>query len=234
MRKVVTKNSTTSKNTNTKTVWRRVPWFNRFLGLGGGVIRMRQPIINKCLKEVYLQRQARSVVKGESLFESARNTLHQGDNSSLLLISLTIFSALMLVIIMIMIGMLAGTRKRITTLTRGGSGQNLEDVIHSQMDQLDDTKERMELIEQAVGVLQAQMPGCLQKLKMIRYDAFDDVGGEQSFSLALLDQLGEGIVLTSVYSRMDVRVYAKSIHNGKASHPLSKEEERILRETANK
>lgn len=140
----------------------------------------------------------------------------------------------MLIVVLIMIGMLAGTRKRIAQLTRGGSGQNLEDVLNMHMDQLDQTAGRIELIEQAVGVLQAQIPACVQKLKMIRYDAFDDVGGELSFSLALLDQRGEGVVITSVYSRMDVRVYAKSIQNGRASHALSKEEERVLRETVDK
>ena len=140
----------------------------------------------------------------------------------------------MLIVVLIMIGMLAGTRKRIAQLTRGGSGQNLEDVLNMHMDQLDQTAGRIELIEQAVGVLQAQIPACVQKLKMIRYDAFDDVGGELSFSLALLDQRGEGVVITSVYSRMDVRVYAKSIQNGRASHAHSKEEERVLRETVDK
>ena len=168
------------------------------------------------------------------MLETVRTSLHQGDNSTLLLIALSLFSAIMLIVVLIMIGMLAGTRKRIAQLTRGGSGQNLEDVLNMHMDQLDQTAGRIELIEQAVGVLQAQIPACVQKLKMIRYDAFDDVGGELSFSLALLDQRGEGVVITSVYSRMDVRVYAKSIQNGRASHALSKEEERVLRETVDK
>jgi len=87
-------------------------------------------------------------------------------------------------------------------------------------------------LEQAVAVLQAQLPSCLRQANLIRYDAFEDVGGEQSFSLALLDAHGDGVVLTSVYSRMDVRVYAKAIRNGQASHALSKEEERALREVA--
>jgi hypothetical protein len=50
--------------------------------------------------------------------------------------------------------------------------------------------------------------------------------------VALLDAKGDGILLTSVYSRLDVRVYAKEIHNGQASHALSQEEIRVLRESA--
>jgi hypothetical protein len=88
----------------------------------------------------------------------------------------------------------------------------------------------MEELEQAVAVLQAKMPNCLQKAAVIRYDAFEDVGGEQSFSLALLNGEGDGVILTSVYSRIDVRVYAKAIQNGRSSHALSQEEERALRQ----
>ncbi len=168
------------------------------------------------------------------MFEDFRHFLQQGDNNIILLAVLTLAVMLLFIILLIVFASLAGTRKRIAKLTQGGSGQSLEDILHGHMNQLSETRDRMELIEQAVGVIQAQIPGCLQKLKMVRYDAFEDVGGEQSFSLALLDQHGEGIVLTSVYSRMDVRVYAKSIQNGRASHALSKEEERVLRETVDK
>ena len=59
---------------------------------------------------------------------------------------------------------------------------------------------------------------------LVRYDAFEDVGGQQSFSLAMLDAQQNGVVLTGVYSRSDVRVYAKAIRQGQPSHPLSEEE----------
>jgi hypothetical protein len=64
---------------------------------------------------------------------------------------------------------------------------------------------------------------------LVRYDAFEDVGGQQSFSLAMLDALQNGIILTSVYSRSDVRVYAKAVRQGQPSHPLSEEEQQALR-----
>jgi len=64
---------------------------------------------------------------------------------------------------------------------------------------------------------------------LVHYDAFEDVGGQQSFSLAMLDALQNGIILTSVYSRSDVRVYAKAVRQGQPSHPLSEEEQQALR-----
>ena len=83
-----------------------------------------------------------------------------------------------------------------------------------------------------MGVVQAQIPTCLQRSHLVRYDAFEDVGGEQSFSLALLNAQNDGVVITSVHSRMDSRVYAKYIQAGRASHALSQEEQRLLRELA--
>jgi hypothetical protein len=119
--------------------------------------------------------------------------------------------------------------RQIAALTRGVDGRNLEEVLAAHLETVAQTSRRMDALEQAVAVLQAQMPTCLRYASLIRYDAFEDVGGEQSFSLALLDERRNGVVLTSVYSRLDVRVYAKAIRNGQASHALSEEEARALR-----
>lgn len=120
-------------------------------------------------------------------------------------------------------------QQRLHSMTRGAEG-NLEEVLQAHLDTVQMTSRRMDVLEQTVAVLQSQMPTCLRHAHLIRYDAFDDVGGEQSFSLALLDAQGSGVVLTSVHSRSDMRVYAKSVQAGRASHPLSQDEERLLRE----
>jgi Protein of unknown function (DUF4446) len=63
----------------------------------------------------------------------------------------------------------------------------------------------------------------------VRYDAFDDLSGRLSFSLALLDDHGNGVTLTSIASRSDTRLYAKSLTGGIGEHPLSPEEEQAVR-----
>lgn len=68
------------------------------------------------------------------------------------------------------------------------------------------------------------LQGCLQHIGLVRYDAFEDVGGQQSFSLAMLDGGRNGIVITAIYSRTDVRLYTKHIEGGRASGPLTPEE----------
>ena len=64
---------------------------------------------------------------------------------------------------------------------------------------------------------------------LVRYDAFEDVGGRLSFSCALLDDLGTGVVMTSINGRHDTRVYAKPVSEGQSAYSLSIEEEEAIR-----
>lgn len=161
-----------------------------------------------------------------------RNILHLSDTAAILLLSLTGLVALLLLGWLVMLVQINRLNRRLMGLMRGVEGQNLEETLRAHLETVAQTVRRMDHLEEAVGVLQAQMPSCLQRVNLVRYDAFDDVGGEQSFSLALTDARGDGVVVTSVYSRLDVRVYCKAIRNGRASHALSHEEERALREAA--
>jgi hypothetical protein len=70
----------------------------------------------------------------------------------------------------------------------------------------------------------------ISRIGLIRFDAFDDTGGAQSFALALVDDDGDGIVLTSLHSRPTTRVYVKAIRRGVADAPLSNEETRALQD----
>jgi hypothetical protein len=65
----------------------------------------------------------------------------------------------------------------------------------------------------------------VQKVGLVRYDAFDDMGGHLSFSAALLDGQGNGLVITSINGRQDTRCYAKPVEGWTSSHNLSEEEE---------
>ncbi len=163
------------------------------------------------------------------MFENVVHSLRGGDTLATLTLLLTGLMLLLLFGWLALLVRLHRLQRRIHGMTRGIEG-NLEEMLRQHLDTVQETSRRMDVLEQTVAVLQSQMPGCLRHAHLLRYDAFDDVGGEQSFSLALLDAQGSGLVLTSVYSRSDVRVYAKSIQDGRASHALSQEEERLLRE----
>jgi hypothetical protein len=72
--------------------------------------------------------------------------------------------------------------------------------------------------------------GAIRRVGLVRYDAFEDVGGRLSFSCALLDDHGTGVVMTSINGRQDTRVYAKPVSGGTSSYNLSVEEEEAIRQ----
>jgi hypothetical protein len=76
-----------------------------------------------------------------------------------------------------------------------------------------------------VAALRAETKGALRHLGLVRYDAFADVGGRLSWSLALLDDGGDGVVLTAIHGRSEARSYAKSIAGWSCEQPMSPEEQ---------
>ena len=89
-------------------------------------------------------------------------------------------------------------------------------------------QERIDILEDSVASVTRALPHVIQGLAAIRYNAFNGVGGAQSFSLALVDKIGHGVIVTGLHGRDDVRIYAKPLENWKSSHSLSAEEQEVL------
>jgi uncharacterized protein DUF4446 len=83
-------------------------------------------------------------------------------------------------------------------------------------------------LRQEVAALRAETGDALRHLAVVRYDAFGDMGGHLSWSLALLDNAGNGVVLTSIHGRSDARTYAKSVAAWSSDQQLSPEEEEAI------
>jgi hypothetical protein len=79
-------------------------------------------------------------------------------------------------------------------------------------------------LRQEVAALRNEGSDALRHLAVVRYDAFGDMGGHLSWSVALLDDAGNGVVLTSIHGRSDARTYAKSISGWTCEQQLSPEE----------
>jgi hypothetical protein len=90
-------------------------------------------------------------------------------------------------------------------------------------------KKQMEIGEE-IERLKKQNFFNLQKIGVVRYNPFKEVGGDQSFSVAILDGNNNGIVITSLYSREENRVYGKPIKGGNSEYILSEEEKRAIEE----
>ena len=83
-------------------------------------------------------------------------------------------------------------------------------------------------LRQEVAALKAEAGDALRHLSVVRYDAFGDVGGHLSWSIALLDDAGHGVVLTSIHGRSEARTYAKSITAWASEQQLSPEEDEAI------
>jgi hypothetical protein len=83
-------------------------------------------------------------------------------------------------------------------------------------------------LRQEVAALRAEGGYALKHLAVVRYDAFGDMGGHLSWSLALLDDDGNGVVLTSIHGRSEARTYAKSVSEWTSEQQLSPEEDEAL------
>ncbi len=76
--------------------------------------------------------------------------------------------------------------------------------------------------------IEKRIDNCIQKMGIVRYNAFDDVGSNLSFAIALLDKNNNGIILNGIYSRNSSNIYAKPVNNGKSEYILSEEEKKAL------
>ncbi len=102
--------------------------------------------------------------------------------------------------------------------------KNLKEVL-SQFQQL---KESFENVLKEIRKMKEIHRSSVQKIGIIRYNPFKETGGNQSFSIALLDGSDNGVVITSLYGREGNRVFAKPIKNGKSEYLLSEEEKKAI------
>ena len=132
------------------------------------------------------------------------------------------------------VGIAFGLRSRLNEMQKKydfftqGKEANIDEVLTNTLNELHKTQAELAALQEKHTKLYEQTQGCLQNVKMVRYDAFDAMGGELSYSLLLEDAKKNGIILTSIYGRDESRCFAKDIANGKSSYPLAEEEQKLL------
>jgi hypothetical protein len=102
--------------------------------------------------------------------------------------------------------------------------ENLDEIISK----LEKIEKRVDQNNQAIQDLQSKLKLTIQKVGITRFNPFKETGGDQSFSVALLDQHNNGILLTSLYSKERNRIFAKPIEEGGSKYKLSEEEQRTI------
>lgn len=145
---------------------------------------------------------------------------------------LSVFVIGLMIFIYIIVG-LNKMRKQYKTIVQGVEGKNLEELLMHNGKTLEQVLLQIRIVEDRITALETIQEKTIQKVGMLRFNAFSDMGGEQSFALALLDKNNAGVVISSIYGRDDARTYAKPIKSGTSTYKLSQEERNAIDKAIN-
>lgn len=145
----------------------------------------------------------------------------------LALIAIVIVLIIMLIITLKSLSKLENKYRR---FMRGVNNKNLEELVIGYLDKIDKSKDEVDNIKKLYENLDSKLKCCLQKVSIVRYRAFEDVGSDLSFSIAMLDENNNGVIITGIYGRNESTTYAKPIDRGISRYDLSEEEKQVLKD----
>ena len=121
--------------------------------------------------------------------------------------------------------------KKITVLFGGGAVGNDDAIAENIVRRVTKLEMRADEIKPRVDMLESVTKISVQKVGFLRFNPFQDTGGDNSFVVALLDGEKNGVILSSLYTRDGVRIFAKKVEHGRTRYPLIDEEKKVLDET---
>ena len=110
-----------------------------------------------------------------------------------------------------------------------GNGKNIEEDLENYMYRVERVEKENTEIKSFIQTIDKDIEKCIQKVGIVRYNAFKDTGSDLSFALALLNEHNDGVVLNGIYSREMSNIYAKPVKDGKSSYTVSEEEEEAIK-----
>ena len=151
-----------------------------------------------------------------------------GIESDYVLIGLAGLTVLLMIIILINVIQMHILKKKYKMFMDGKNAKTLEESIMSRMDQIDYLISSNQKNESDIKTIYKNMKGTFQKVGLIKYDAFQEMGGKLSFSLALLNQVNDGFIINAMHSREGCYTYIKEIIDGNSIIALADEEKEAL------
>ncbi len=159
---------------------------------------------------------------------------NMGIDPEMLLFVLIAVTFVLFVLVIVMLVRMQKIYRRYDFFMRGKDAETLEDIIvsnHSKMYSLQDqemeNRDRMKLLQFSVN-------NAFQKMSIVKYNAFDGMGGQSSFVLVMLDQNNSGVLLNAMHSRTSCYLYVKEIKNGEPDQALGAEEREALSQAMEK
>jgi hypothetical protein len=120
------------------------------------------------------------------------------------------------------------TESRLKRFFLGKKAKDLEDTMVALENNLIVLNKSKTNVEQELSVINTKLRKSVRGLQTIRFNPFPDQGSNQSFAIGILNEDGDGVVLSSLYSRERMSVFAKPVKNGKSEYELSVEEKEVL------
>ncbi|HEX3031247.1 MAG TPA: DUF4446 family protein [Bacillota bacterium] len=146
-----------------------------------------------------------------------------------LFITVSLASQLILLILVVWLTIrTSGIISKFKLLLKGTGKLNLEDTLVQTLEKSTQNEAVIDQLTERQREIKATLMRCVQNKSVIRFNAFDNLGGDLSFAVALLDEKGDGMVISGLYGRDDTRVYAKPVQEGKSTHLLSDEENKAI------
>lgn len=114
-----------------------------------------------------------------------------------------------------------------------GEGKNIEEILNKHIEKINKTIAKNDELEKFCLKIDADIKNCVQKVGIYRYNAYKDTGSDLSFTLAMLDERNNGVVLNGIYSRDMSNIYAKPIENGNSPYKMTDEENEAVKRAIN-
>ncbi len=136
-------------------------------------------------------------------------------------------------LVLAVVGLIRRARKlgrRLESITRGSDDQSLEAVLGTHLERVRQVTRDIDTVAARAAVIERDLVSSLGRVGLVRFNPFEDTGGNQSFALALLDGRGDGFIVSSLHARAGTRLYAKAVSAGTSETALSEEESEALRQ----
>jgi uncharacterized protein YlxW (UPF0749 family) len=151
------------------------------------------------------------------------------DYNAFIILGLMGLVLIMFIIMLVNNARISKLSRKYKKFMRGSKDKNIEELIMDLMAKADDAREEAREINALYKDMDGRLNKCVQKVSIVRYKAFDDIGSAAlSFSIALLDAQDDGVIITGIYGRSECTTYAKPINKGIAKYDLSNEEKQAL------
>jgi len=114
------------------------------------------------------------------------------------------------------------------TLQTFMSGNELESILQDTIRKIDQLEQGFHKIDPRLSQVELKARVAVDRAELLRFRAFENVGSDLSFAIALLNQVGDGVVLSSIHNREECRVYAKPVKEGLSTYSLTGEEKEVI------